>query len=59
MIIWKNHFMGQDITPLDIWHSNISFINPVIVEILFSQVCQFLALLLNLIHLGNFGTALT
>ena len=51
--------MGREITPLDIYHLNIGIIILDTVEILFSQVRPFFALLLNLGHFGNFVPAST
>ena len=41
-------FTGQEITPLDICHTNLSIRSLVTVEIFLSRVHPFLALLLNL-----------
>ena len=53
----ENPFRGLKITPLDIYHPNLSLKIPVTVEILFSQVRPFLALLLNLGHFCHFAPA--
>ena len=52
-----NPFTNQEITPLDIYHPNLSVRSSVTVEILSSQVRSFFALLLNLGHFGHFGPA--
>ena len=59
LTIWKYPFMGQEITPLDIWQTNISARSPVTAKILFYQVQPFLALILNLGHFDNFSPAST
>ena len=57
--MWINPFVGQEITPLDIYHPDISFRSPVTVEIFLYQMRPFLALLLNLGHFGHFVSAST
>ena len=47
--------MGREITPLDICHQNIIVRITAIVGIVFSQVRPLLALLLKLVHFGNFA----
>ena len=57
--MWKNSFTGRDITALYTLHTNISVSILVTVELFFSQQRPFLALLLNLGHLGHFVPAST
>ena len=47
-------FTGRDITPLDTCHKNLIIRSIVIVEILFSEVNPFLALLLTFGHFDHF-----
>ena len=55
----ENTFTSQDITPLDICYPILDVRSPVTVEILFSQVRPFLALLLNLGYFGHLEPAST
>ena len=55
----EKYFMDQEITPLDIYHPNLTFISLFKVEIFFSQVHPFLALLFNLGHFGHLEPAST
>ena len=52
----NDHFTDRQITPLEIWHSNISVKSPVKWEIFLLEPCPFMAQGHNMRHFGPFCT---